>query len=41
MLMRMLRPTHTSGAHVGNALLRPVVVGLFVINIAPFRGQLI
>ena len=34
MLIRMLRPTHISGSHVGNALLRPVVVALAVILVS-------
>ena len=34
MLMRMSRPTYTSGAHIGNALLRPVVVALVVILVS-------
>ena len=38
MLMRMLRPTHTSGAHVGNAFMRPLVLALVVIFVSTNLG---
>ena len=34
MLMRILRPNHTSGTHVGNALLRPLLVAFVVILVS-------
>ena len=34
MLLRMLRPTHNSGAHVGKSFMRPMVMAFAIIFVS-------